>query len=153
MKILMDELTASMKWLTRERTSAHGGQYINVPWEKTFNYKIWNKQSIEKSADKKLRKVRGRGVPWGPGGLLKAPLWSLVNIMCVAANITRGAAVILHGLAVILRGMTSIWSNVHDILHFQHQFFEMKVFLDFQREKYTFFQKCSKIGLVAKKTF
>ena len=34
------------------------------------------------------------GVPWGPGVLLKPPLWSLVNIKCVAANITRGAAVI-----------------------------------------------------------
>ena len=42
--------------------------------------------------------------------------------MCVVANITRGAAVILHGPAVILRSMTSIWSNEHDILHFQHQF-------------------------------
>ena len=52
------------------------------------------------------------GFPWG---LLKPPLWSLVNIMCVAANITHGAAVILHGPAVILRGMTSICSNVYDI--------------------------------------
>ena len=62
-------------------------------------------------------KYRGRGVPWGPG--------ALANIKCVAANIMRGAAVILHGLAVILRGMTKICSNVHDILHFQHQFFEI----------------------------
>ena len=34
-------------------------------------------------------------------------------------------AVILHGPAVILRVMTSICSNVHDILHFKHQFFEI----------------------------
>ena len=42
--------------------------------------------------------------------------------------------------------MASILSNVPEILHVQHQ-----VFWSFQREKYTFFQKCSKIGLVAKK--
>ena len=39
---------------------------------------------------------RGRRVPWGPGGLLKPPLWSLANIKCDAANITCGAAVILR---------------------------------------------------------
>ena len=84
------------------------------------------------------------GGPLGPGGLLKPPLWSLANIKCVAAVILRGAAVILRGPAVILCSMTSICSNLHDNLHFQ-------VFWDFQREKYTFFQKCSKNGLVAKK--
>ena len=30
-KILMEEFTASMKWLTLDRTSAHGGQCISVP--------------------------------------------------------------------------------------------------------------------------
>ena len=43
-------------------------------------------------------------------------------------------------------GMASILSDVPDILHVQH-----KVFWAFQREKYNFFQKCSKNGLVAKK--
>ena len=50
-----------------------------------------------------------------------------------------GAAIILNGPAVILCGMTSIWSNVHDILHVQHQFFEIfLVFWDFQGEKFIF---------------
>ena len=61
----------------------------------------------------------------------------------------HGTDNVLHGAAVILRGMDSFLSDVPDILHIQHQFF--LVFWDFQREKYTFFQKCSKIGLVAKK--
>ena len=52
-------------------------------------------------------------------------LWSLANIKSDGANITCGAAVILHGPAIILRGMTRICCNVHDILHFQHQFFEI----------------------------
>ena len=60
-----------------------------------------------------------------------------------------GAAIILNGPAVILCGMTSIWSNVHDILHVQHQFFESV--LGFSKGKYTFSKKCSKIGLVAAK--
>ena len=66
----------------------------------------------------------------------------MVNIMCVAANIIHCAAVILHGPAVILRGMTSIWSNVYDILHFQHQVFEIvwKCFGIF-KEKNTLFSK------------
>ena len=54
----------------------------------------------------------------------------------------HGAADILHGAAIILCGIaSSILSNVPDILHGQHQFFE--------REKFTFFQKCSKIGIVS----
>ena len=41
--------------------------------------------------------------------------------------------------------MASIFSHVPYILHVQHQFFEIfEVFWGFQREKYTFFQKCSK---------
>ena len=63
---------------------------------------------------------RGMGAPLG--GSSSPPLWSLANIKCDAANITRGAAIILHGPAVIL---TSIWINVHDILHVQHKFFEI----------------------------
>ena len=47
------------------------------------------------------------------------------------------------GVAVILHGMASIFSNVLDILHVQHQFF--KIIWVFLWEKYT----CSKIGLVA----
>ena len=35
----MEELTASMKWLILDRTSAHGGQYSRVPWRKTCNLK------------------------------------------------------------------------------------------------------------------
>ena len=57
--------------------------------------------------------------------LEEPPLWFLANIKCVAAKITYGADVIFNGPASILRGMTSICSNVHDILHFQHQFFEI----------------------------
>ena len=59
---------------------------------------------------------------WGPGVHLKPPLWSLANIKCVAADITRGVANILDGVAIILRGMARILSNVPDILHVQHQF-------------------------------
>ena len=63
------------------------------------------------------------GIPWGPWGLLKPPLWSLANIKCDAVNITFGAAIILHGPTIILLGMTRICSKVHDILHFQHHGF------------------------------
>merc|ERR1711893_335300 len=94
----------------------------------------------------------GRGVPWGPGGSSSPPLWSLANIKCVAAVILCGAAVILRGPTVILCSMTSICSNLHDILHFQHQFFEIFLsVLGFSKGKIHFFQKCSKNGLVAKK--
>ena len=65
-------------------------------------------------------------------------------IPMVVAKIMRVAADILHGEAVILCGMASILSDRPDILHAQHQ-----VFWVLEREKYTFFQKCSKIGLVA----
>ena len=66
----------------------------------------------------------GVGGPWGSG---------LANIKCVVADI-------LHGAAIILLGMASILSNVPDILHVQHQFFEiLLVFWASQREKYTFF--------------
>ena len=51
----------------------------------------------------------GVGGPWGSG---------LANIKCVVADI-------LHGAAIILLGMASILSNVPDILHVQHQFFEI----------------------------
>ena len=55
------------------------------------------------------------------------------------------AAVILHGSAVILHSMTSIWSNVHDILHFQHQFFEIfRSVLGFSKGKIHFFPKVLK---------
>ena len=85
-------------------------------------------------------------------GGTSSPLWSFANIKWVVANITHGAAEILHGAAIIFCGMASILSDVPAILHVQHQFFEIfEVFWDFQREKYTFFQKCSKNGLVAKK--
>merc|ERR1712175_34914 len=92
------------------------------------------------------------GGPLGPGGLLKPPLWSLANIKCVAAIILCGVAVILRGLAVILCGMTSICSNLHDILHFQRQFFEIFLsVLGFSKGKIHFFPKVLKNGLVAKK--
>merc|ERR1711980_79093 len=85
------------------------------------------------------------GVPWGPGGLLKTPLWSLANIKCVAAIILRGAAIILRGPAIILCSMTSICSNLHDILHFQHQFFEIFLsVLGFSKGKIHFFPKVLK---------
>ena len=81
---------------------------------------------------------RGRGVPWGLGGLIKPPLWSLANIKCVVA-------VILRGPAVILCSMTSICSNLHDILHFQHQFFEIFLsVLGFSKGKIHFFPKVLK---------
>ena len=60
-------------------------------------------------------KYRGKGAPWGTGGHLKPPLWSLANIKCVAANITHGANDVLHGVAVILRDIASILSNLPDI--------------------------------------
>ena len=73
------------------------------------------------------------------------PLWSLANIKCDAANMTCGAAVILHGPAIILRSMTRICSNVHDILHFQHQFFEIFLsVLGFSKGKIHFFPKVIK---------
>ena len=73
-------------------------------------------------------------------------LWSLASIKCVAAHISCGVANILHGAAVILRAMASILSDVPDILHVQH-----KLGFGFFKGKINFFQKCSKIGLVAKK--
>ena len=64
----------------------------------------------------------------------------------------HGVANILHGAAIMLHSMASILSNVPDILHVQHQFFEIFLnVLEFSKVKITFFQKCSKIGLVAKK--
>ena len=53
------------------------------------------------------------------------PLWPLANIKWVAADIMHGAADILHGGAIILYSMASILSNVPEILHVQHQFFEI----------------------------
>ena len=51
----------------------------------------------------------------------------------------RGVANILHGAAIILPSMTSTLSDVPDILHVQHQFFEIfLVFWDFQGEKFIF---------------
>merc|ERR1712175_42365 len=85
------------------------------------------------------------GGPLGPGGVLKPPLWSLANIKCVAAVILCGAAIILRGPTVILCGMTSICSNLHDILHFQHQFFEIFLsVLGFSKGKIHFFPKVLK---------
>ena len=56
-----------------------------------------------------------------------------------------GAAIILNGPAVILCGMTSICSNLHDILHFQHQFFEIFLsVLGFSKGKIHFFPKVLK---------
>ena len=54
-----------------------------------------------------------------------------------------------NGAADISGGGANIFSGMLDILYVQHQLFEN--FWAFQREKYTFFQKCSNIGLVAKK--
>ena len=72
-------------------------------------------------------KYRGKGAPWGTGGHLKPPLWSLANIKCVVvvADITHGVADILHGAAIILHGMASILSIVPYILHDQNHFFKM----------------------------
>ena len=64
-----------------------------------------------------------------------------------------GAAIILNGPAVILCGMTSIWSNVHDILHVQHQFFEISQCFGLFKGKNTLFPKVLKNGLVAKIIF
>jgi len=72
----------------------------------------------------------------------------LANIKFVAANIVRGAAAILYGLAIILRGMPAFEAMCMTYCMSNTNFWK---FWDFQREKYTFFQKCSKIGLVAKK--
>ena len=64
----------------------------------------------------------------------------------------RGADDILHGAAVILRGMASILSNVPDILHVQHQFFEFfKVFWAFQRKKTLFSKSSQKLVMLPKK--
>ena len=49
----------------------------------------------------------------------------MANIKCVVADIMQGAVNILHGGAIILYGVASILSNVPDILHVQHQFFEI----------------------------
>ena len=49
------------------------------------------------------------GVPLWPWGAPQAPLWSLVNIKCVAANIMCGVANILRGSAYILHGTLSIY--------------------------------------------
>ena len=49
------------------------------------------------------------GGPLGPGGAPQAPLWSLVNIKCVAANIMCGVANILRGSAYILHGTLGIY--------------------------------------------
>ena len=103
----------------------------------------------------------------GPPGALGAhqapPFWSLTNIKHVAADITRGAADISCGAANISCGAADISRGVSDIsrgaadiclpkTHF-FPFFEnfSKCFGNFQVEKYTFFQKFSKIGLVAEK--
>ena len=54
----------------------------------------------------------------------------------------RGAANILHGGAIILYSMASILSNVPEILHVQHQFFEIFLcVLEFSKRKIYFFSK------------
>merc|ERR1712018_1101544 len=91
----------------------------------------------------------------GPGGHIKPPLWSLTNIKCVAADVTcvrpTFCAVRPTFCAV---GRHFAWCGRH--LLAQDSFFPffenfLKCFGLFQGEKYTFFQKFSKIGLVAKK--
>ena len=42
MKILMEEFAASIKWLTRDNNSAHGGQCNNFPYTKTLKFKTYN---------------------------------------------------------------------------------------------------------------
>ena len=59
---------------------------------------------------------------------------------------------ILRVVANISLGMASILSGVPDILHVQHQFFEMfQSIFGFSNGKIHFFPKVLKIGLVAKK--
>ena len=58
----------------------------------------------------------------------------------------HGAADILHGGAIILYSMASILSNVPEILHVQHQFFEIFLsVLEFSKGKYTFFKSAQKL--------
>ena len=69
--------------------------------------------------------------------------------MCVVADITHCVADILHGASVISHCMASTFSNLPLMLHVQQQFLKFfQVFSAFQVEKYSFSQKCSKIGLV-----
>ena len=60
---------------------------------------------------------------------------------------------VLHGPAVILRGMTSIKSNVHDILHVQHQFFKIvfKCFGIFKGKNTLFSRSAQKMVWLPKK--
>ena len=79
------------------------------------------------SRHKHFFKYRGRGA-----------LWSFANIKCVAADIMRGAAIILYSTASIL-------SNVPEILHVQHQFFEIFLsVLEFSKGKIHIFSKLLK---------
>ena len=87
----------------------------------------------------------------GPWEAHQAPPLVL-GIKCVAADIMHGAADILHGGAIILYSMASILSNVPEILHVQHQFFEIFLsVLEFSKGKIHFFSKVLKNGLVSKK--
>ena len=63
--------------------------------------------------------------------------------MCVATDIMHGAANNLNGAAVISHAMDSILSNVPDILHVQHHFFEIFV-LGFSKGKIHFFPEVLK---------
>ena len=79
---------------------------------KRNNTKVYIKKTL-----KFFHVYGGKGEAWGPGGHLKPPLWSLENIRCVVTNI-------LHAAVTISHITTSILSDVPDMLHVQHQFFE-----------------------------
>ena len=108
-------------------------------------------QGVPKIISRHYKVFSSIGVGGGSLGTWGAPPQTppVANIKCVAANIMRGAAIILHGPAIILRGMTSICSNVHDILQFQHQFFEI---LGFSKGKIHFFPKVLKNWSSCQKT-
>ena len=85
--------------------------------------------------------LKNQAPPFGP--------WQTLSVL----RPTCGATVFLHGPAVILCSMTSIWSNVHDILHVQHQFFEVFIsVLGFPRGKIHFFPKVLKNWSSCQKT-
>ena len=70
--------------------------------------------------------------------------------MCVATDIMHGAANNLHGAAVISHAMDSILSNVPDILHVQHQYFE--IFLSvLEFSKGIFYKSAQKMVKLPKK--
>ena len=91
----------------------------------------------------------------GPGGHIKPPLWSLTNIKRVAADITRVRPTFCAVRPTIC-AVGRHFARCGRHLPGQDSFFPFfenfsKCFGLFQGEKYTFFQKFSKIGLVAEK--